>query len=848
MKNKKTHLISVFVIPLAIFWAYSFSTRIGLFFLVPLWLKIILLLTLTMNFWFIGFYLLNWFIEKGPEKQIKIGVVFGSITVAAVIFLFAPYQRVPFRTTHHLEVTSLETEVQLKVILSPDDNPVERDAFDASSGVKSFFQTGFRIPQGEQIRYRRPFTGKLSLIFTDGSGPARIYWDGTEKVFEPELPNERGRGHLNGWRVIHDPAANEVELRLPGNTWGEPDLFWGVLGILLPISDFITLTSILVLSSAIIYLQINKDQQVGISAAIFRPWIDFLISIFFIMVLIRVGFPNFLPFWFLMIYLPATIYLTYCQINVLIEDHWLKWENFSKMRILIKKVKQIFSQWKTNPWVLWVSLAMIGMIGSVIQLSMTSPGMIISGDSVHYMDGARNLAEGNGYVISFFADGPVPITGFDPGYPIMLVPGILLGLDAQVAARLLNSLLLFITVLLVGLIIYRITHSVFPAIIASLFVIQSTVTVSIFSFVMSEPLFIVLLLLTLLLWFVQFKKPSNLNAFLAGLVCTMMLIVRLAGVVFLPVLAVGLLVFEPVKIKHRIRHTILFGMTSLIAPVLFFLRNRRNMGEGGRTQGRGFVPFPQESWEVIGTEFSNWFNWQAYFNYDHQRFNAVLISFGVILFLFLVWLVFRKQLRAIHLADKFVIIIFFSSLIYFGSIILNSMTAVPVPTAGGIIRYMIPLLFLLIIIVGKLFHVYWNQPVLFSKLVILFITLESLQLYHGELLDLFQRTPIVYRHYTDRKNDCGNEVLEVVGELPDVEFYSNRCEYFYFLTGKQCHPLSFDRETYSPGGRIYQATRSGDVIAFTRGFGSDPPGIRRFLSDLDLINSACYISFFIWTE
>ncbi len=848
MKIKKSHWLLIVLAFFSFLWSYSFSTRIGLFFVVPLWLKIIVIITLTVNFWLLGFQLILWVNQKIERKAIRNWAMVGSIVLSGVIFLFLPYERVPFRTTHHLEITALETDVQLKAILSPDDNLIKREEFEISGGVEEYYQTGFRIHDGAYIKYQRPFIGKLSLLFTVDSGPARIYWDGTVKTFDPSLSKESGHTIHGGWQIYYTEDANEVEVRLPGNNWGQPDLFWAFLGTLLPISDFITLTSTLTLLIIFCFQRVKPKIKDQLKFELLKLWVDFLISITLIIVLLRVGFPEFLPCWFLLIFIPTNLYLSYSQIDLLQRNSYLNLEIFSELSKFIRDSRERISQSNKKLWVFWISMVIIGLVGSVIQLSMTSPGMIVSGDSIHYLEGARNLAEGHGYVINFIANGPIAITGFDPGYSISLVPGILMGLDAQVTARLLNALLLFLTVILIGYIIYQIVGKVFPAVIAGLFVIMSTVTVSIFSFVMSEPLFIVLLLTTMYCWYIQIKKPSIINTFLAGLICTLMLIVRLAGIVFLPVLALGILVYEELNIKHRISHAFIFGFTSMIAPILFFLRNKSITNTSGRTQGQGFVPFPQESWEVIGKEFSSWFKWHAYFNYDHQRFNAVIITFGFILVLFTIWLLFRSKLKSKYLSDKLIVLLLFSSLLYFLSIIINSMTSVPTPTTSGIVRYMIPLFYLLLIIVVVLFSFYWKQPYLFPKMIILFILLVGMQLYHTELLDLLIKTPIVYRHYTDRKNECGDDVIRIIDQLPNINYYSNRCEYFYFVTGRQCKHLDFDQSAYSQDGEISQAIETGEIIAFTQGFGSNPPGIFSFLTTLEQFDRACYISFYRWKD
>jgi len=84
--------------------------------------------------------------------------------------------------------------------------------------------------------------------------------------------------------------------------------------------------------------------------------------------------------------------------------------------------------------------------------------------------------------------------------------------------------------------------------------------------------------------------------------------------------------------------------------------------------------------------------------------------------------------------------------------------------------------------------------------------------------------------------------------LPDTSYYTNSCEYFFFLTGKQCRHLILDESAYEPGGEVYQAVREGSLIAFTPGFGTTPPGIQNYLHDLELIDVECFYEFYRISE
>ena len=843
---KKSYWLMIFSVLLGFFWSYSFSTRIGLFFVVPLWLKIFVIGALTANFALIGWYGIGQMTRKASKKTNWVWILGGAILVSALVFLLAPYQRVPFRTTHHMTISALDDDVKIIAIYSPDDNVISREVFEIEGEVEPYAKHGFSMPPGSQINYVRAHTGKLTLSFAKDSGPAFINWDGVEQTVQPSEVRDIGRIKRDGWRIAYDADLSQVRVELPGNTWGQPDLFWGAIGVLLPISDFITLTTIVAALAGVV-IEIKGGFSLNTyDKRLIRFWLDALISLGLVMILINVGFPDFIPWWFLLTTLPAVAVLFYRQLRDLVHLGLIRSEKFLRIDQAWLGFKKSVSAWNRDQRLLWVLISMTALLGCITQLNITEPGMIISGDSIHYLNGAENLASGRGYVLTITQGDPAPITGFEPGYSLSLVPGILIGGETPQVARFSNMLMFFAVLMLTGWIMFTASGKILPALMGNLFLVMSPVMISIFSFVMSEALFIPLLLGAILAWFYQVKKPSIWKAILAGLIFTLMLNARLAGIVILPVFAICMLVFQKNRFIQRVRDVFVFGLNALVAPAVFTIRNQWVTDTSPQGQGLMMTPFLPEYWEALGGEVSRWFQWHTYFNLDHQRFNAVFVTLSVILLLFLFWFAFRKKLAMQMGSDPIIILIFFSMLVYFSSIIINAILAVQTPTEGGLIRYMIPLLILMVILISKLFSFYWKQPFIFQKIVIVFILLVGLQLYYGEYVGMLREQPIAYRHYTDRKNECGDAVNELISTLPDVAFYTNNCEYFYFMTGERCLNLAFNQAAYQPSGEIHQAMQSGAMIAFSEGFGSNPIGIEVFLGDLTRIDTVCYLSFYRW--
>jgi hypothetical protein len=760
--------------------------------------------------------------------------------------VLAPYRNVPFRTTHQLQIIAPDSTIEIFAIYSPDDNIIERNSFTPVGDVEIYDEAGFRLlPEGE-ISYTRSQTGGLTLSFIPNPGKVTLNWDGTAHTFDLESIAIGETYHKNGWSASFDADAERIMVQVPGYTWGEPRPFWLLLGILLPIADFITLTSLFIALIWFMFFIHQKNIAFQENKRIIKIWLEALVSIFIATLLIHVGFPDFLPFWFLLFMIPTVIYLAYHQGHFLIRSEALREQGFKRIKTAIQKIAAMYNKFNHSRLTFWILMLMIAIIGGAVQLHLTADGMGLSGDSVHYMDGARNMAAGAGYVRHIAEGEPVVMTGFPPVYPAMLVPSFWLGIDVLEYARFFNTLLFALTLILTGWIVYKSTYKILPAVLVDLFLLMSPVILRIYAWVMSEPLFIVLLLVVVLLWFWYVKYPKIWKVILAGLACGIMLNTRLAGTAFLPPIAIGMFIFQNVKFKIQLRDTLLFMAAALLQPAAFFIRNSILTETISESRGLTLAPFQREYWEIIGTEVASWFNWDAYFTFQYQQYNAMFATLGIIFLLTLGWIIFRKTFGR-KKSDPIIILLLISIPFYISLIVLNTILLTPSQTISGLARYMIPVLVLLFILLGKILNDYWERPILLPKLMILFIILVASQLYFEDFSQLYERQPFGFREYTDRKNLCGeelNSVIDTIEEAGNISFYTNNCEYLYHMTNRRCRHLPLEETAYLPDGEVFQAVMSGDVIAFVRGFGTDPPGIENLLADIDHFDSACYFQFY----
>jgi Ca2+/Na+ antiporter len=194
--------------------------------------------------------------------------------------------------------------------------------------------------------------------------------------------------------------------------------------------------------------------------------------------------------------------------------------------------------------------------------------------------------------------------------------------------------------------------------------------------------------------------------------------------------------------------------------------------------------------------------------------------------------------------DPTIISLIISIPAYIAVIVLNTILFTPVQTEPGLSRYMIPVLLILFIVLGKLLSDYARIPYVFNKVMILFVLLVGLRLYFTDTVDFIKEPPLSFRNYTDRKNECGEDLNQFISKLPQVSFLTNNCEYFYFMTGKPCQHLRLYESAYQPGGENYQSVHNGNIIAYAQGFGTEPPGIDAYLANLDDLGYACYMEFY----
>ncbi len=226
----------------------------------------------------------------------------------------------------------------------------------------------------------------------------------------------------------------------------------------------------------------------------------------------------------------------------------------------------------------------ISIAGMAMLRQSTPFGLGLNTDSVYYVNGARNMLAGNGFYRNSGEEILKPITHFPPLFSAILSgEEKLTGLDPLRGGRLVIILLYGLNAILFAWLVYELTGSRWPAVIAAGLMVFSPVDLRVYAWLMSEPAYLCLNLLALLAAWRYFKSRRLIYAVILGVLAGLMYLTRYVGI---SLMAAGLscfLVFER-SWPRRWAGTGLFLVFSLPAVIGVALRNYRLTGSiGNRT-------------------------------------------------------------------------------------------------------------------------------------------------------------------------------------------------------------------------------------------------------------------------
>jgi hypothetical protein len=217
-----------------------------------------------------------------------------------------------------------------------------------------------------------------------------------------------------------------------------------------------------------------------------------------------------------------------------------------------------------------VVVTLSALTAMTLVLVATHSGIGVSPDSVAYLTGAHSLAGGHGY--SDDTDGHYfAITKFPPLFPFVLSIGERGGLSGTGAARALHVILFPLLVVLTAMIVWRICEDGIATSAAAAIVATSPVFVRSFANAWSEPLFLVITALAILLLHKALGDARWMPG--AAAVAGLAALDRYAGIALIGIAALAILLTSRGRGIRRLWPAALFGLIASIPLSLWVIRN-----------------------------------------------------------------------------------------------------------------------------------------------------------------------------------------------------------------------------------------------------------------------------------
>jgi hypothetical protein len=405
-------------------------------------------------------------------------------------------------------------------------------------------------------------------------------------------------------------------------------------------------------------------------------------------------------------------------------------------------------------------------------------------DSAAYLSAARNIKAGNGAIIQNSNESFSPVTEFPPFFPFFLSIITPFNGDFLLTSRWLNIVLFAISIFTMALICYRSFGKLFPTFLASLLFAFSPLMLDTFTGLMSEPLFITLLLLLVLflLEFINTEKPAFLIPIF--LISFLLPLVRYAGIFF--VLCFGFCLFLLRKKDSQKKHQVipLYIMVALLPIGLWFLNQYRQLNKVG---GKRFViniSYLKTIFQSALQEFNIIKGWFPYSGiYTSEIINQVIIILFSFLFILAFFLGLSATIRKRPNKENKVLILFQICIIliagYFLFIaITHSLT---IPKIDIIDRMLAPIYpFLLILLLSSFELLPKERKKWFIKGSLILIALISIRYYGISTFNTIEMLHSEGKGFTSREYQQSN-FLKKLNSLPSNQrMISNSAAFVLF--------------------------------------------------------------------
>jgi hypothetical protein len=245
----------------------------------------------------------------------------------------------------------------------------------------------------------------------------------------------------------------------------------------------------------------------------------------------------------------------------------------------------------------YILLATSAVLGVVIIAISTRLGAGLSDDSLYYIKPARD----------FFSTGVLNLNpAFPPLLPVLLSILGLTGLDPLMGIRFLNAILFGASIFLSGLLLYRFTRSFPFSMFGVLLVLTAGQLIDIHSWALSEPLYILLFLLSLFLLDKYWQSERKYWLFAAGVILGLALITRYAGITAAAAGIIAILLKIKETIRQKFSDLVIFILLVIMPSFLYLARN---FFSGGSIFGERYLNWEPFTRELLSSALYNILTW-----------------------------------------------------------------------------------------------------------------------------------------------------------------------------------------------------------------------------------------------
>ena len=446
----------------------------------------------------------------------------------------------------------------------------------------------------------------------------------------------------------------------------------------------------------------------------------------------------------------------------------------------------------TSTRVRWiVGSLIISALAVVAALYLTRSGAGASGDSVHFLMGAENILEGNGYSRTAGDGTTRPITHFPPLYSILIAAIGVFGAEAASSARWINALLFGVNLWLASYLVFRGTRSATPALLTPIALAAAAPLVSLHGWIMTEPVYI-FFALAALIGLHHYVEDGKIQGLLFAAAATALAILaRYVGLSLVMTGGLAILILGSAEGRKKLGHAALFGAIS-VAPIgLWFMRNIAISG-GAANREIAFHPIRRELVKQYIAAAVEWIFARAVIPYQPRVLAAAVIA-GAAPAALIFHDLFSKDKEKLMGRLEWLLILYLPC--YFATLAINSYWLDAATTAGAPIRYLAPALVAMIMLAVVTYWKWWvasapRSPLrlaipLVGMLLLGLHVLETVQLFTGEGLD---------RGYVTIA-DNNPDLVDMLADLDSSRvLISNNPELVYVISGRPAFimPIEFD--------------------------------------------------------